>query len=183
MKHGALFKTAKDIAFISIMTALLIAVQLALSMVQGVEAVTVLFLTYCCSFGIRRGMVVATCFSILRCLLFGFVPNVIILYLIYYNLFAVVFGLLGKLTRSLSEWKRLIVLVSCAAVMTVLFTLLDDVITPWFLGYGPRATKVYFYNSLLAMGIQSACAVVTVSLLFVPLSRAFDTVCGARAEE
>ena len=41
-------------------------------------------------------MITATCFSLLRCLLFGFYPNIIILYLIYYNLFALLFGTLGK---------------------------------------------------------------------------------------
>ena len=44
VKNRALFQSAKDIAFISLMTALLIAAQLALSMVAGVEIVTVLFL-------------------------------------------------------------------------------------------------------------------------------------------
>ena len=73
-RQGALFTTAKELAFIALMTALLIACQLALSAVQGVEVVTVLFLSFCYSFGVRRGLVVANCFSLLRCLLFGFSP-------------------------------------------------------------------------------------------------------------
>lgn len=176
MKNGALFKTAKDLALIAVMTALLIAVQLALSMVAGVELVTVLFLSYCYCFGVRRGMVVATCFSLLRCLLQGFAPNVIVLYLIYFNVFAVVSGILGHCTRNMKDWKRLVIAVSCAVVMTVCFSLLDDVITPYFLRYGPNATKVYFYNSLITMGIQSVCALCTVSILFLPLTRVLDQV-------
>lgn len=172
----AFFVTAKDIAFIALMSALLIACQFALSAVQGVEVVTVLFLAWCYSFGIVRGMIVANCFSLLRCLLFGFFPTVVILYLVYYNLFAVVFGLLGKCLRNASELRRLIVLVICAAVMTVVFTLLDDVITPLFFGYSARAARVYFYNSLITMAVQTVCAVVSVSLLFVPLRKAFELV-------
>lgn len=183
MKQGALFKTAKDIAFIAIMTALLIASQLALSAVQGIEAVTILFLSYCYTFGVRRGIVVANCFSLLRCLLFGFVPTVVLLYVIYYNLFAIVFGLIGHFTRKISEWKSLIVSVVCVAIMTVLFTLIDDLITPWILMYGPRGWRVYFYNSLITMAVQTVCAVVTTTLLFLPLRRAFETLSGKRKDE
>lgn len=158
------------------MTALLIAAQLALSMVAGVEIVTALFLAYCYSFGVRRGLVVGTCFSLLRCLLFGFFPTVVILYLVYYNLFALVFGISGKLLKGTAEWKRLIALIILAAAMTAVFTLLDDLITPWFFKYGPRAKRVYFYNSLPVMLIQTCCSVVTVAVLFVPLRKAFSLV-------
>ena len=165
-------------AFIALMTALLIAAQLALSMVQGVEVVTVLFLSYCMAFGVRRGLVVANAFSLVRCLLFGFFPMAVVLYLVYYNLFALVFGIVGNVTHGVSDGKRLVIAVFSAAVMTALFTLLDDIITPLMLGYGARSARVYFYNSLLVMGVQTACAVVTVSLLFLPLSKAFRTAGG-----
>lgn len=158
------------------MTALLIAAQLALSMVAGVEIVTALFSAYCFAFGVRRGMVVGTCFSLLRCLIFGFFPTVIILYLVYYNLFAVVFGTAGKILRDTSEGKRLVILIVLSIVMTAVFTFLDDLITPWFFRYGPRATRVYFYNSLPVMFLQMGCAAVSVGVLFVPLRRAFALV-------
>ena len=183
MKGGALFKTAKDIAFIAIMTALLIASQLVLSAVAGVEVVTVLFLSYCYVFGVLRGLVVANCFSLLRCLLFGFVPNVIILYLVYYNLFALTIGLLGKFTKNISQWKSLIITVAVIAVLTACFTLIDDLITPWMLAYGPRGKRVYFYNSLITMAIQTVCAVVTTSLMFLPLRRAFEMLSGKGSKE
>lgn len=78
------------------MVALLTAVQFALSFVAGVELVTVLLLCFCYVFGIYCGLLTATAFSLVRCLLFGFVPNVVILYLVYYSLFAVLFGWLGR---------------------------------------------------------------------------------------
>ena len=179
-KNRALFQSAKDIAFISLMTALLIACQLALSMVAGVEIVTALFLGYCYVFGVRRGIMVAIAFSLLRCLVFGFVPNVLILYLVYYTFFAAVFGLLPRFTEKISQVKRVVLVVLCAACMTVLFTLFDDVITPLYYGYSARAAKVYFYNSLIVLGAQVTCTIVTVSLLFLPLRRAFGLVSGRR---
>lgn len=73
-QRNALFATAKEIAFIGLMAALLIACQLALSGLQGIEVVTVLFLAFCYSFGVVRGVIVANCFSLLRCLIWGFFP-------------------------------------------------------------------------------------------------------------
>lgn len=87
---------AKKIAACAVMVALLIAVQFVLSFVSGVELVTVLLLCFCYVFGAACGMLVATAFSLIRCLLFGFMPNVVLLYLIYYNLFALLFGSLRK---------------------------------------------------------------------------------------
>ena len=181
VKNRALFQSAKDIAFISLMTALLIAAQLALSMVAGVEIVTVLFLGYCYAFGVRRGIFVAIAFSLLRCFVFGFSPTALILYLVYYDLFAVVFGVLAPFNEKQAAPLPLVQVVLTAAVMTILFTLLDDVITPLFYGYSSRAALVYFYNSLIVMATQSVCTVVTVSLLFVPLRKAFGMVAGKRA--
>ena len=124
---------------------------------------------------LRRGagIAVANCFSLLRCLLFGFFPTAVVLYLVYYNLFAVVFGLLGRRLKKSAELPRLAVLAACAVVMTVLFTMLDNVITPLFFGYSRRAALVYFYNSLPVMCVQTACTAITVCLLFVPLRKAF----------
>lgn len=84
------------------MVSLLVAVQFALSFVSGVELVTVFFLCFCLAAGVSSGMITATAFSLVRCLLFGFYPNVALLYLIYYNAFALLFGSLGK--RSVPAW-------------------------------------------------------------------------------
>lgn len=177
-RKRAVFRSAKELACMALMTALLIAAQLALSMIAGVEIVTVLFLSYCVSFGIRRGMTVATAFSLLRCLLFGFAPNVVILYLVYYNFFAAVFGGAGKFFAESGEKKRLAAMTVLAVILSAAFTLIDDAITPLFFGYSPRAALGYFYASLPVMAVQMLCSAVTVALLFVPLSKAFSAVCG-----
>ena len=105
-------------------------------------------------------------------------PTVIILYLVYYSLFALVFGGLGRLLRPLPMGARLAAVTAAAVGMTALFTLLDDVITPLFYGYGARAALVYFYNSLPVMALQCACALVSVPLLFPPLVKALSAVWG-----
>ena len=85
---------------------------------------------------------------------------------------------------------RLAAVTAAAVCMTALFTLLDDVITPLFYGYGARAALVYFYNSLPVMALQCACALVSVPLLFPPLVKALFAVwkregraCAAHGEK
>ena len=80
--------TAKKIILPGVFTALLLGAQLVLSGISGIELVTVLLLTFAYKYGIKQGLFVANAFSLLRCFLFGFYPNVLILYLLYYNHYA-----------------------------------------------------------------------------------------------
>lgn len=169
-------KSVKEIATVAVFTALLIGGQLALSAVSGVEIVTVLLLSFSFYFGARLGMLGATAFSLLRCFIFGFFPSVLILYIVYYNLFALTFGLIGKKFEKQCNTKKLVIITATAVVMTVLFTLLDDVITPLFYRYTADAAKAYFFASLYAMIPQTACAGVTTVLLFPPLLNIYKRV-------
>lgn len=164
-------KSTKFIVLVAMSVALLIAVQMALTMISGVELVTVILLCLCFCYGIRVGLAIATTFSLLRCFFFGFQINVIVLYLVYYNLFALFFGWLGKRFDGETTWLRTGIVVVSAVAFTVLFTLLDDAITPLIYGFHPNAAKVYFLQSLTAMVPQVVCAAVSVSVLFIPLTR------------
>ena len=166
----------KFIARVAMCVALLIAGQLALSSVSGIEIVTVMMLCFCYCYGVRHGIAIATTFSLLRCFVFGFQINVIVLYLVYYNLFAVFFGWLGGRFTGKNELLKLIVAVAASVAFTALFTLLDDVITPLIFAFNENATKVYFYQSLTAMVPQTICTAVTVSLLFHPLTKVIKKV-------
>jgi hypothetical protein len=167
------YSAAKEISVLSMMTAILIGGQLALSMILGVEVVTVLLCSFACIFGIKRAMITATAFSLLRCFIFGFFPSVIILYLIYYNLFAFVFGTIGK--TFMGKFPYVIIV---AAIITIIFTLIDDIITPAM--YGVKIIP-YFFASLPAMATQTVNAVITVALLFVPLSEMFKKIKNSMA--
>ena len=169
-------KTAKEIAVISVFLALLIGGQFVLSGVSGIEVVTVLFISFCFYFGIYRGFILATSFSLLRCFVFGFFPNIVILYLVYYNLVAVIFGFIGYKFNITVNVKQLIIVVLVSAITTFLFTMLDNVITPIFYSFTLTATKVYFMASLTTMIPQIICAVITVALFFIPLLKIYKTV-------
>ena len=156
---------------VAMCVALLIGGQMALSGLSGIEIVTVMLLCFCFHYGIRHGVAVATAFSLLRCFFFGFQVNVIVLYLIYYNLFALFFGWLGKRISGRISLPKLCVIVASAMVFTVLFTMLDNVITPLIFAFHKNAAAVYFAQSLYALVPQTVCTMATVSILFVPLTK------------
>ncbi|PWM75263.1 MAG: hypothetical protein DBX59_02205 [Bacillota bacterium] len=173
-----MIKTSKEIAVIALMVALLIAGQFVLSGVQGVEVVTVLFFSFCYVFGVKRGIAVAAAYSLLRNIYFGFFPQVILLYLAYYPLFAVVAGLTGRWLKKsgMHVALKIVICAAVAAVCTALFTLLDDVITPLYFGYSAASREAYFYASLPVMLTQVICAAATVAVLFFPLTKIFSVV-------
>lgn len=162
---------AKFIVRVAMCVALLIGGQLALSGVTGIEVVTVMMLCFCFCYGVRQGIAIATTFSLLRCFIFGFQINVIVLYLIYYNLFAVFFGWLGARFSGEMSLVKMVIVVASAVVFTVFFTLLDDIVTPLIFAFHPNVARIYFLQSLYAVIPQSVCTVVTVSVCFHPLTK------------
>lgn len=225
----------RTIAVCAVFTALLVSLQYVFSFVPGIELVTVVSACFCYVAGPVAGMVSLTCFSALRCLLFGFTPNVVILYLVYYNLFALLFGFSGK--KSPPPWVNILLLsaiavasayfaaagvpvsivyktrvcvmlwfvfalsaavlgiyvfllaknksakgrelaaeTTLAVICTIGFTLLDDLITPLVLGYTADAARAYFAASVYVMIVQSLCALITMLLLFNPVSEVFKRV-------
>lgn len=169
-------KTAKEISLLGVFIALLIGGQFALSAVSGVEVVTVLAVTFFYFFGAKRGVILATAFSLLRCLAFGFFANVVILYLIYYNALALIFGLIGKAFNKKTSVKAVVIVTLTAVVCTVLFTVLDNFISYIYFGLSQKAFEVYFNASLLTMIPHAVCVLVTVPLLFYPLIKIYKTV-------
>ena len=159
-------KSAKEIAYIGIAVALLICSQLALSAVSGIEVVTAIFTAYCFVFGVFRGVLTATVFSLVRCVIFGFFPQVVVLYLIYYNIFVLVFGFIGKLFKHEYSVKKHIIVLFIAVIMTALFTMTDNILTPLMYSFTAKAAKVYFVASLYTVIPQLVCTFATVVVLF-----------------
>ena len=176
-------KSAKEIAYIGIAVALLICSQLALSAVSGIEVVTAIFTAYCFVFGVFRGVLTATVFSLVRCVIFGFFPQVVVLYLIYYNLFAICVGLLGKLLRSGKLWLKMLCITATAVFLTVVFTMLDNLLNAVMFSLSHKALQVYIAKSLPVMFWQMVCVAITVPVLFYPLYKVFTVAIGAIAKQ
>lgn len=244
IKQKRRISPSREIAYIAVTCALLIGGQYVFSFVAGVEIVTLLLVCFAYTFGVRRGVVLSVVFSLLRCIIYGIYPTVLILYLVYYPFLSAVFGMLGhigeegfksfnwalavmvnclllavvvacaavycldlikisrlyKTTAYILLWivfalsvglsiafngllialkffkkevaagLKLITVASVAAVCTIIFTLLDDVITPLFFGYTNLAWLAYFYASFPVMLTQTVCTIVSVCSLFLPLT-------------
>ena len=166
-------RSAKECAYLAVFVALVIALQTALSILPGVELITVMFVAYSFTLGVKRGMIAATAFSLLRHMVFGAYPTVLVLYLIYFNLLTVCFGVLGKLIKNPLKW--LVIIVFTACVCTLCFTLIDNIITPLWLGYDRRSATLYFKASLPFMIPQVVCTAISVATLFYPLHKTFKT--------
>lgn len=158
--------SAKKIILPGLFTALLIGGQLALSGISGVEVVTVLLLTFVYIYGIGQGLLVANAFLLLRCFVFGFISNVIVLYLIYYNIFVLVFGFIGKLFRHEYNINKHIIVLFISIIMTAMFTMIDNILTPLMYGFTANAAKAYFVASLYTVVPQIICTFVTVLIIF-----------------
>lgn len=165
-------RTAKECAYVAVFVALVIALQVVFSAVPGVELVTVMFVSFSFAMGIRRGMISATCFSLLRQMIFGFFPKILILYFVYFNVLTLFFGIVGKSIKNKLKFLPIIVILACFC--TVCFTMFDNILTPLWYGYSERATKLYFKASLPFMIPQVISTAVSTAVLFLPLSKIFQ---------
>ena len=166
-------RSAKELAVLAVFVALLLGGQTLFSALPGVEIVTLLVVSFSFAFGASRGMLAVTAFSLLRNFLFGLFPTVLILYLIYYNILAFTFGLLGR-RKWKKAWETLLVVLPTACLCTALFTALDNVITPLFFRFNETAWKGYAVSSVAVMIPQIICVLITVGVLFLPLVKVFS---------
>ena len=163
-------KRTRDLVIVAMCAAMLIGAQLVLSGVAGVEIVTPLLLCFAYSLGALRGCTIATLFSLLRCFVFGFHINVLILYLIYFNMFALFFGWLGKVKISQNRVILTTLVVVFAIVFTIGFALLDVAITSVLYGFTGAGLVTYLTASLATMGVQLLSVAISVAVLFIPLT-------------
>ena len=169
---------AKRCAVCGAFCALLIAIQYVFSAIKGVELISVFFFAFCFSFGAIYGVTVAVVFSLLRCFIYGFFPSVVILYLVFYPLFAFVAGLVGKLLKDKSAVKKLIFATVTVVVLTLIFSVLDDIITPLVFTFTKDAWMAYIVQSVPVCLIHCICSLITTATLFLPLNKVFTKLYG-----
>lgn len=168
-------RSAKELAVIAVFVALLLGGQTLFSALPSVEVVTLLVVTFAFSFGVSRGALAVTAFALLRNFIFGLFPNVLVLYLLYYNLLVCVFGLLGKLRKKgWKNWQTFLIVLPTACVCTAAFTAFDNVITPVFFHFNKTAWRGYALASISVMIPQIVCTFLSVGALFLPLQKAFS---------
>jgi hypothetical protein len=168
--------TAKKTAICGAFCALLIITQYVFNAIKGVELVTLLFVTFCFTFGGVCGFLVAVAFCLLRCLIYGFFPSVVVLYLIYYPLLALAASALGKAVGGFPKLKQTAIVTFFSVLFTVVFTGIDCIVTPLFYNFTATAWAAYVYQCIPVCLIQCVCVCISVGLLFAPLKRAFEII-------
>ena len=81
------------------------------------------------------------------------------------------FGFLGKVFRHEYSIKKHIMVIVVAVVMTVLFTITDNVLTPLIYGFTANTATAYFVASLSTLIPQIVCTFATVLIIFPGLLR------------
>lgn len=169
-KRNKKISAAKSAAYCAVACALLIAGQVALGFIAGVEIVTVLLLCFSVKLGVRRGVIIAVAFSLLRCFIWGFYPTVIVLYIIYYPLFALIFGCLGKIEDDYMRSAPISVCVTVNAVSICVAT----VAAYLALGNIIKISRVYlitFKTLLWVIFGLCAAAFVMFNILYIAVRR------------
>lgn len=164
----------KDIVIVALFVALLIALQVALSALNGIELITVMLASLAFYYGIKIGLATVNIFVVVRSLIFGFFPSVMVLYFVYYNLFVLCFALIGKKLKRQLTTRSYIISTVMAVVMTIMFTALDNAITPFWYAFDWTATKAYWLFSLTAVVPQVICALATMIILFPILIKVYS---------
>lgn len=157
------------------MSALLAGGKLAMSALPNIEPVTPLLIVFSAVFGWQMGVACALIFCLTQVLTYG-VGIWTISYFVYWPLLAYVAGTL------LAKHSKLYLAVIVAAVGTFLFGLLDAVIWSVFnvvsgstVGFF-KIFAIYYANGLVFSGIHLANALVTVSILYIPLKKGLERI-------
>lgn len=164
----------KNIVIVALFVALLIAFQVALSWLNGIELITVMLASIAFYYGIKIVLSTVNIFLVVRSLIFGFFPSVMMLYFVYYNLFILCFGLIGKKAERKLSKRSYILSILMSVVMTIMFTALDNAITPLWYAFDWTATKAYWIFSLTAVVPQVICSLATMIIIFPILIKVYS---------
>ncbi len=167
--------SAKKIAALGIMAALIIAGKWSLVVIPNVEVVTL----FCGLFGYVFGFIAiipATIFCIEETFAWG-VHTWVLVYFVHWNAVVALFALLGKLRRKPPKAIDYVLPVVCAVVITVLFGVFSTFVDAVYACVYSSFDKFFIYfGTIYARGIvffivQTVCNLVLFSTVFHPLAK------------
>ncbi len=163
------------IAYVALMSALLAGGKLAMSALPNIEPVTPLLVVFSAVFGWQMSVTSALIFCLTQIVTYG-AGVWTISYFIYWPLLALVSGTV------LSKRPKAYIAVIIAFSGTLLFGFLDaliwsaiNVVSGSTVGFF-KIFAIYYANGFIFTAIHLANAVVTVSLLFIPLKKGLERI-------
>lgn len=169
------FSSAKKIAVLGMMAALLVAGKWALNLVPNVEVVTL----FCALFGYTFGFIAvvpATIFCLEETLAWG-VHTWVIVYFVHWNTIVIVFSLLGKLKKEPMTKIDYVLPVIVAVIATVVFGLFSTFVDAVYACIYSSFDKFFVYfatiygRGIVFFIVHTVCNLVLFSLVFHPLAK------------
>jgi len=151
---------AKDIALIGLLSASITAGKLVLSFVPNVEIVTLLFIAYTVTFGLKRSLLVSFIFSTTEILIYGFSTWLLVYYIIWPSLI-IITSLMSK--RVKSEYGYAILGSLFGFSFGFIFAIVES------LFYGISYGVVYWVSGIPFDLIHGVSNAIVILLLFKPL--------------
>jgi hypothetical protein len=156
----------RDIVLIGLLSASVTAGKLALSFIPNVEIVTLLFIVFSVTLGLKRSLLISVVFVTTDILLYGFSTWVIGYYIVW-PLLVLIASFMGR--RLKSEYGYAIV----GGLFGLFFGLMFAVIESFF--YGPAYGLSYWVKGLTFYFVHGASNFIIVLLLFKPLHKVLTT--------
>lgn len=153
---------ARDIALIPLLSASITVGKLALSFIPNVEIVTLLFMVYTVSFGIKRSLLASVIFVTVEILIHGFSTWVLGYYFVWPVLIIVTWLLKDKLKSEFGY-------AAIAGIFGFLFGAFIAVFESFF--YGWAHGFAYWLRGILFDVVHGVSNYIIALLLFKPLSR------------
>ncbi|HHY81943.1 MAG TPA: hypothetical protein GX505_04600 [Clostridiales bacterium] len=155
----------RDIVLIGLLSAATTAGKAALSIIPNVEIVTLFFIVFASTIGLKRSLFIAIVFVTTEILIYGFSTWVIGYYFIW-PLLVLIASLLSRKTSSEYGYAVL------AGLFGLCFGLFFAITESFF--YGPAYGFAYWINGLTFDFIHGASNFIIVLLLFKPMEKILD---------
>lgn len=158
---------AKDIALIGLLSASITAGKLALSFIPNVEVVSLLFIVYTVTFGLKRSILVSIIFTTTEILIYGFSTWLLVYYFIW--------PLLIIITHFVKETiKSEYGYATVAGLFGLFFGAFFAIIESFFYGYAYGLT--YWVRGIPFDIIHGVSNFIIVLILFNPITKAMEYV-------
>lgn len=154
-----------DIVLIGLLSAATTAGKLALSFLPNIEIVTLFFIIFATTLGLKRSLMIAVVFVTTEILLYGFSTWVIGYYLVW-PLLVLILSTLGKKVRSEYSYATI------GALFGFFYGMLFAITESFF--YGPAYGFAYWINGLAFDLVHGASNFIIILLLFKPLKKMMD---------
>lgn len=151
----------RDIAIIPLLSASITAGKLALSFIPNVEIVTLLFMVYTVSFGLKRSFLASMIFATTEILIYGFSTWVLVYYFVWPILIIVTWSMKHKLR---SEFGYAAIAGVYGLVFGAFFAVFESFFYGWAYGFA------YWLRGIPFDVLHGVSNYIIVLLIFKPLS-------------